>query len=70
MVGGQVDFMCDQIVNLVEQIKGGSIRAYAIAMPERSPALSDVPNTKEAAYLTTRSAPGTPCSRPRTRPGS
>src|SRR6185503_14452369 len=39
LVGGQVDYMCDQIVNLVEQVKGGSIRAYAIATPERSPAL-------------------------------
>ena len=48
MVGGQVDFMCDQIVNLVEQIKGGTIRAYAVATPERSPALPDVPTTKEA----------------------
>ena len=40
--------MCDQIVNLVEQVKGGSIRAYAIATAERSPALPDVPTTKEA----------------------
>jgi tripartite-type tricarboxylate transporter receptor subunit TctC len=29
-------------------VKGGSIRAYAIATPERSPALPDVPTTKEA----------------------
>ncbi len=48
MVGGQVDYMCDQIVNLVEQVKGGAIRAYAIATAERSPALPDVPTTKEA----------------------
>jgi tripartite-type tricarboxylate transporter receptor subunit TctC len=48
LVGGQVDYMCDQIVNLVEQVKGGSIRAYAIATTERSPALPDVPTTKEA----------------------
>lgn len=48
LVGGQVDFMCDQIVNLVEQINGGEIRAYAIATPERSPALPNVPTTKEA----------------------
>ena len=47
MVGGQVDYMCDQIVNLVEQVKGGSIRAYGIATAERSPALPDVPTTKE-----------------------
>jgi putative tricarboxylic transport membrane protein len=48
MVGGQVDYMCDQIVNLVEQVKGGAIRAYAIAIPERSPALPEVPTSKEA----------------------
>jgi len=48
LVGGQVDYMCDQIVNLVEQVKGGSIKAYAIASTERSPALPDVPTTKEA----------------------
>ncbi|MGE0747908.1 MAG: tripartite tricarboxylate transporter substrate-binding protein, partial [Rhodospirillales bacterium] len=48
LVGGQVDYMCDQIVNLVEQVKSGNIRAYAIALPERSPALPDVPTTTEA----------------------
>src|SRR4051794_4531091 len=48
LVSGQVDYMCDQIVNLVSQVKAGSIKAYAIAMPERSPALPDVPTTKEA----------------------
>ena len=47
LVGGQVDYMCDQIVNVVEQVKGGSIRAYGIATAERSPALPDVPTTKE-----------------------
>ena len=47
MVGGQVDYMCDQIVNLAEQIRGGAIRAYGIATEERSPALPDVPTTKE-----------------------
>ena len=48
LVGGQIDYMCDQIVNVVEQIKGGSIKAYAIATAERSPALPDVPTTREA----------------------
>jgi tripartite-type tricarboxylate transporter receptor subunit TctC len=48
LVGGQVDYMCDQIVNLVEQVKGGAIKAYAIATPERSPALPNVPTTREA----------------------
>jgi tripartite-type tricarboxylate transporter receptor subunit TctC len=48
LVGGQVDYMCDQIVNLVEQIKGGAIKAYAIATAERSPALPDAPTSTEA----------------------
>ncbi|HWP35824.1 MAG TPA: tripartite tricarboxylate transporter substrate-binding protein [Thermodesulfobacteriota bacterium] len=48
LVAGQVDYMCDQIVNLTPQIKAGTIKAYAIATPERSPALPDVPTTREA----------------------
>jgi tripartite-type tricarboxylate transporter receptor subunit TctC len=47
LVGGQVDYMCDQIVNLVEQINGKAITAYAIATEQRSPALPDVPTTAE-----------------------
>jgi tripartite-type tricarboxylate transporter receptor subunit TctC len=48
LVGGQVDYMCDQIVNAVPQINGGTIKAYAIATPERNPALPDLPTTAEA----------------------
>jgi tripartite-type tricarboxylate transporter receptor subunit TctC len=40
--------MCDQIVTYVEQVKGGTIKAYAVASTERSPALPNVPTTKEA----------------------
>ena len=48
LVGGQVDYMCDQIVNAVPQVLGGTIKAYAIGTEERSPALPNVPTTKEA----------------------
>ena len=48
MIAGKVDYACDQIVNLVEQIKAGTIRAYAVATPKRSPALPNVPTTIEA----------------------
>jgi tripartite-type tricarboxylate transporter receptor subunit TctC len=48
LLSGQVDFMTDQIVNVAEQIKGAGIKAYGIATPERSPALPDLPTTKEA----------------------
>jgi tripartite-type tricarboxylate transporter receptor subunit TctC len=48
LVGGQIDFGCDQIVSVAPQITAGTIRAIAIATTERSPALPDVPTTKEA----------------------
>jgi tripartite-type tricarboxylate transporter receptor subunit TctC len=48
LVGKQVDFMCDQIVSVAAQIRAGGIKAYAIASETRSPALPDVPTTKEA----------------------
>src|SRR5882757_7908132 len=48
LVAGQVDYMCDQIVNAVPQINGGTIKAYAVATPERNPSLPNVPTTAEA----------------------
>ena len=40
--------MCDQIVNAVPQVNGGTIKAYAVATPERNPSLPNVPTTTEA----------------------
>ena len=48
LMAGTVDVMTDQIVNVAPQITAGTIRAYAIATPERSPALPNVPTTREA----------------------
>jgi tripartite-type tricarboxylate transporter receptor subunit TctC len=48
LVGGQVDFMCDQIVNVVPQVQGGTIRAYAIGTASRNEALLEVPTAAEA----------------------
>jgi tripartite-type tricarboxylate transporter receptor subunit TctC len=48
LMANTVDFMADQIVNVAPQIQGGNIKAFAIATPERSPALPNVPTTKEA----------------------
>ena len=47
LVGGQVDFMCDQTTNTTAQIKANAIKAYAITSPERNPALPDLPTTAE-----------------------
>ena len=51
LVGGQVDYMCDQIVNVVPQVNGGTIRAYAIGTANRNPALPNVPTSKEAGLV-------------------
>jgi tripartite-type tricarboxylate transporter receptor subunit TctC len=48
LVAGQVDYMCDQIVNAVPQINAGTIKAYAVATPGRNPSLPNVPTTTEA----------------------
>jgi tripartite-type tricarboxylate transporter receptor subunit TctC len=48
LVGGHVDFFCEQVVSVAPQIAGGSIKAYAVSSSERLAALPDVPTAKEA----------------------
>ncbi len=48
LVGGQVDFMCDQTTNTAGQIRSGDVKAYAVTTPERVEALPDLPTTAEA----------------------
>ena len=47
LVGGQIDYLVDQSMNVIPQITAGTIKAYAVAHPERIAALPDVPTTKE-----------------------
>jgi len=48
LVGGQVDFMCDQTTNTVPQIKSGNIKVYAVSTPARLASLPEVPTLDEA----------------------
>jgi tripartite-type tricarboxylate transporter receptor subunit TctC len=48
LVGGQIDYMVDQSLNVIPQIQAGTIKAYAVAAPQRLESLPDVPTTKEA----------------------
>ncbi|MGJ6966409.1 tripartite tricarboxylate transporter substrate-binding protein [Streptosporangium sp. G11] len=48
LVGGQVDFMCDQTTNTSGQISAGEVKAYAVTTPERVKSLPDLPTTTEA----------------------
>jgi tripartite-type tricarboxylate transporter receptor subunit TctC len=48
MVGGQVDYMCEPISDVVQQVKAGTLKVYATGTAERNPALPDLPTAKEA----------------------
>jgi tripartite-type tricarboxylate transporter receptor subunit TctC len=48
LMGGTLDMGCDQTTNNAEQIRAGTIRAYAISTPARAAALPMVPTTAEA----------------------
>ncbi|WP_242490079.1 tripartite tricarboxylate transporter substrate binding protein BugD [Noviherbaspirillum cavernae] len=48
LLGGQVDFMCDQTTNTTSQIKGGKIKVYGVTTKTRVPSLPDVPTLNEA----------------------
>jgi tripartite-type tricarboxylate transporter receptor subunit TctC len=48
VVGGQVDFMCDQTTNTTGQIKSREVKAYAVTTPERVKSLPDLPTAKES----------------------
>src|SRR4029077_10015460 len=45
LVAGQIDYTVDQSLNVIPQIKAGTIRVYAIAAPARLSSLPDVPTT-------------------------
>lgn len=48
LVAGKIDYMVDQSLNVIPQIKAGAIKAYAVAAPTRLQSLPDIPTTKEA----------------------
>jgi tripartite-type tricarboxylate transporter receptor subunit TctC len=48
LLGGQVDYMCNVIPDSVPHVQGGTAKVYAISTAERSPALPNVPTSKEA----------------------
>jgi tripartite-type tricarboxylate transporter receptor subunit TctC len=48
LLGGQVDFMCDQTSNTVSQIKAGRVKVYGVTTKTRVSALPEVPTLQEA----------------------
>ncbi|HEY9396836.1 MAG TPA: tripartite tricarboxylate transporter substrate binding protein BugD [Burkholderiales bacterium] len=47
LLGGQVDFMCDQTTNTTSQIKAGKVKAYAVTTAKRVASLPDLPTLQE-----------------------
>jgi tripartite-type tricarboxylate transporter receptor subunit TctC len=47
LIGGHVDFFCEQAVSVAPQIAAGTIKAYAVSSSERLLTLPDVPTAKE-----------------------
>src|SRR4051812_35666983 len=48
LLGGTVDFMCDQTTNTTAHIKGGKVKAYAVTSPKRLQSLPDIPTLQES----------------------
>jgi putative tricarboxylic transport membrane protein len=48
LIGGHVDFFCEQAVSVAPQIAAGTIKAYGISSSQRLAALPNVPTAKEA----------------------
>ncbi|MCX7960942.1 MAG: tripartite tricarboxylate transporter substrate binding protein BugD [Burkholderiales bacterium] len=47
LLGGQVDFMCDQTTNTTAQIKAGKVKVYAVTSAKRVASLPEVPTLQE-----------------------
>ena len=50
LLGGQVDVMCDQTTNTVNQIKTGKIKGYAVTTKDRLAVLPDLPTLGESRF--------------------
>ncbi|MFC4932759.1 tripartite tricarboxylate transporter substrate binding protein BugD [Massilia sp. GCM10023247] len=48
LLGGQVDFMCDQTTNTTSQIKSGKIKAYAVTTKNRLASMPNLPTLNES----------------------
>jgi len=50
LVAGQIDLIVDQTSNSINQVRAGTIRAYAITDDKRVGSAPDIPTTDEAGY--------------------
>jgi putative tricarboxylic transport membrane protein len=48
LLAGHVDYACGHTPDVVPQVQGGTIKAYAISTTQRNPGMPNIPTTKEA----------------------
>ena len=48
LIGGQVDYMCNTISDVVQQVQSGTVKAFGISTADRNPMLPSVPTAREA----------------------
>ena len=48
LVGGQVDYMCNAVPDIVSQVQSGTLKVYATGTATRDPVLPNVPTANEA----------------------
>ncbi len=48
LMGGHLDFMCDQTLNVLQPAKAGLIKAYAATTPQRLKVAPDLPTVSES----------------------
>jgi tripartite-type tricarboxylate transporter receptor subunit TctC len=47
LIGGQIDYVCDQTVAIVPSIQSGDVKGLVAAVPKRVPVVPDVPTSTE-----------------------
>lgn len=57
LLGGQLTFAIDTLISAAPQVKGGKVRALAVATAQRSKLWPEVPTTKELGYDLTIESP-------------
>jgi tripartite-type tricarboxylate transporter receptor subunit TctC len=48
LIGGHVDYLCEQAVSVAGAINGDKVKAFAVSSPQRLASLSKIPTAKEA----------------------
>lgn len=47
LLAGPIDYSCDQVITVAPQVAAGTIKAFAVASPQRSKVLPDIARSEE-----------------------